>query len=830
MSSHWRLALLSVLLLATGLRLVGWQRGDTDFLKPEQARSGLQRAFHSFHPDENTLIRAGAQMSSPLDPPLTAYGLLPIYLSRMATDLGGWLTGVSSYTGSLESHRQDVFSVRLLSVAVSIAALLALYTIGRRHFGAPSGVLATALAAAPPLFLQTAHFYTVDGVFALLCLATIGSVLRVDERSGPLCYTLTGVLVGLTAAVRLNGLSLGILLVATHLCRRTPNSRAFGRALLQPSLWLAGAATVVTLLALMPYVAVSPELLWQENNTNDFSYSVGVADGRILRPWSLADTHTPPYLHYLTNLLPLSVGWPLAIAFIVALPSAVATGGRSRWLLLAATALLFVPVGALHTKHVRYLLPVLAPLTLLTADMFVRLQTGQVAIRRLTARVLLIGVLSATLVEGIAFAHIYTVEDARLQAARWIQGEVPWGTPIGVETGGFSMRGQVSEEVYPVRTLNTSSIFSTRGHLTCQSVASYMGARLQSAQYVALLDVNRYQQYVGAPVIYPGLARFYRDFIAGELGFSLVRTYKRNPQLLGLKMSDDGAEASFLGYDHPRVRIMAKDPGFEARFVAWEGALPSHEHCGDEVVFDLVHHIKSGSYEEGLRLALQNSARHPQSLITFITAHLYGLLGETELQQQFLDRWADTYTDKSLSAFLLPWANSSSLVLAGLPELGVQALRFGWRKRGAFSDDKANMAASYRHVSELLLSVEEGTLAEEATLMALDINPSVEGYNRAAEMLLSRGEYGHAVALWERSLQDQEQIGVRWQLGRTAEERGDWERAVRHLLHAVFLDDQISSDRRTLELDRLTRIAEHNGLADLARKVRAQHESRQAPL
>ena len=75
------LALVWCLMLGTGLRFVGLTRGISDF---DPSRQSDQQTFYHFHPDEETLIRAALVLESSCAPPMTAYGLLPLYMLRGA--------------------------------------------------------------------------------------------------------------------------------------------------------------------------------------------------------------------------------------------------------------------------------------------------------------------------------------------------------------------------------------------------------------------------------------------------------------------------------------------------------------------------------------------------------------------------------------------------------------------------------------------------------------------------------------------------------------------------------------------------------------------------
>ena len=110
---HWSiLCLLAVLILGCVLRFVGLTRGGSDFVLPEQARTGVGEVYYQFHPDEETLVRAALKLSSPLEPPLTAYGMLPMYLAR------GVLEGVFLGRSVLPVGQDRVLILEVIRVQV----------------------------------------------------------------------------------------------------------------------------------------------------------------------------------------------------------------------------------------------------------------------------------------------------------------------------------------------------------------------------------------------------------------------------------------------------------------------------------------------------------------------------------------------------------------------------------------------------------------------------------------------------------------------------------------------------------------------------------------
>jgi 4-amino-4-deoxy-L-arabinose transferase-like glycosyltransferase len=435
----WSRGVLVAAALAAGaLRVTGWDRGASDFILPEASGHGETTSFYHYHPDETTLIGASLALDDPTQPPLTAYGTLPMYLGRAVLETTAWLAGEPTGSDALA-----VRSVRAVAALLSLATLATLWALARNLWGAPTALVAVLLVGAAPLAIQQAHFYTVDGLFALLALLSLGAVVQLHDKSRGRAYLAAGLLIGATAATRLNGLLTALVLAGAHFTVQQgmgwPGLPERFRA---RGLWYAALATVATVVVLQPHLLIHPASMLRSSGTDDFAYSMAIARGDLLRPWSLADTDTIPYLHFWTALWPQGVGWPLTVLLAAGWVYAVARGGRADRLIALWSALYFLSVGGLHTKHVRYLLPLLAPLGLLAARMVVDLCE-----RRWLSRWVIAGIAACTLYTwayGVAFTRIYRVEDVRITGGRWIHQQVPAGATIAIERGGFSMRGSFS--------------------------------------------------------------------------------------------------------------------------------------------------------------------------------------------------------------------------------------------------------------------------------------------------------------------------------------------------------------------------------------------------
>jgi hypothetical protein len=108
-----RTTLFFVLLFSLGfyVRFTGLTRGSADVAPTATQQQGLQTPFYRFHPDEKTLLRAALQLDNPLQPPLTAYGMLPLYVLRTTVELTTFCFGGPPQTPtSLTAHANSTTS------------------------------------------------------------------------------------------------------------------------------------------------------------------------------------------------------------------------------------------------------------------------------------------------------------------------------------------------------------------------------------------------------------------------------------------------------------------------------------------------------------------------------------------------------------------------------------------------------------------------------------------------------------------------------------------------------------------------------------------------
>ena len=668
-------------------RFSGIAHGVSDFV-PEQQRGSATSAFYSFHPDEETLIRASLELDSPLAPPLTAYGMLPLYLLKGALAASATLFGFELTLAADEERRAVFLTARVLSAALSTLSLLVLWRLARRLDGAATAAVSVWCLAAAPAAIQQAHFYTVDGLFTLMSLLVFHALWKSLESGTRPWYAATGLLLGALGAVRFIGLLMALVLVAGRLLQKPHAGAARMRRLLEPELLLAGGAAALSLLALQPYLIANPAAVLAAGSTDDVGFSMAIASGELLRIWSLVDVHSVPYLHYWTDLMPQAVGWPLALTFAVALAATVAALRLSglvplpaHGLVLLWTALFFAVVGGLHTKHVRYLLPLLPFFAMMAGGMISRWVSGGSAAQRRLAAVAAALVIGYTTAYALAFTRLYHREDSRIAAARWLAQQAPAGSRIGIESGGFSLAGLIDERRYAIKQLTMPVLFESRGYLTCGAALSYLHERVRPLDYLAFTDVNRQRPFAAVPEMLPAAAGFYQRLARGELGFSTAARFANKPQLAVMRFEPKEPEPSFVAFDHPTTLVFqsAGTEAVDAAFQQWRQNLRRGDNaCGDHLLLRAVQAAQNGQPDEAIRLfsAAESSAQGELSRMLRHSVRPQGieLTGETAMSSALGER---------RQQHMIPWAVAMSTIDLGIPAASLQVLADGARRSAA---------------------------------------------------------------------------------------------------------------------------------------------------
>ena len=160
-----------------------------------------------FNPDEGRLIEWGMAYNH-FEPISSEWGALPQLIIKV-------MYATLSLFYTVDKSVLYPFA-RGLAVLVSSATILLTYLLAKQAANQTSALLAAAFTALTVLFIQNAHFYSLDGLFTFFMLLALFPILSIVQRGHLNYYLVAGFLIGLTIAVRLNGIFLFCPLVIAH--------------------------------------------------------------------------------------------------------------------------------------------------------------------------------------------------------------------------------------------------------------------------------------------------------------------------------------------------------------------------------------------------------------------------------------------------------------------------------------------------------------------------------------------------------------------------------------------------------------------------------------
>ena len=679
------------IVLAAGLamRLIGLTQGVSN-----------ESTFHKFHPDEVTLVEAALKLNA-VDPPLTTYGLLPMYLLRGGVEVAH-LLGLGPGDPILGVPFAFLLG-RCLAALFSTLTVWLTWRLATQVGDGPTGMVAASMVTFAPMAIQQAHFYTVDSLFSLLCTAALLSILVAVDSEKRFRLGLAGALIAGASAVRVIGCLLLVPLVIAHLAHPRWRGRRTA-ALRDPGLAIAAVSAVLVLILLQPYLILNPETLLRTDTHHDLLVAVEVARGELSLPWTLADGSKPVFLHHWLTLFPLGVGWPLTLLFAAGLVHASRRYSLGSVAMLTWSIVYFLSVGGLHSKPVRYLLPLLPVLSVLASCLCVEAWTRSGYRLRSIARLALGAALAYSVGYGLAFTRLYWRADTRIEAASWMRHNLAPGTGIALETGAFTLRPLLDPEVYRIVVPDFARLVAIRDYLSCSARLTEVERWLGSSEYLAIIDVNRAVHCAAMSSELPVFHTFYGDLLANRAGLELVQRFQVRP--MGSLQVDETGDPSFTGYDHPTVLVYRRmDTEFADVLRRWRERVASHADCIDGVLEGVAHHLRLGNLEMARALVTRRiSIDNTESALHLVRAEVHRRAGLEKAAYADLDRYRDGYLATPL-ADQIPWATATTMVHAGLPAIAILALQDGVAQASAFPTPRHilhDMAASYREIAALL--------------------------------------------------------------------------------------------------------------------------------
>lgn len=338
-----------------------------------------------------------------------------------------------------------------------------------------------------------------------------------------------------------------------------------------------------TFLVTQPYVILDPIRYFGQVGTEAL-----VARGWLDYPYTRQYANTIPFLYEIVQSAIWGVSLPLGILVWGATVVLSYQWWRGReWrdgLLLSWTLVYFLTIGAQQTKYLRYLLPILPFLFLVSAVVVTRLLAR---LQPIAMRAALVALVALAAVSGIlystAYVSIYSREHPWLALSRWIYENVPARSKLVIEQW---------DDVLPIP-MRLGELRNPEEYTTTQlpmydpdtpEKIQRLTDVLAESDYVLFGSQRLYATIPRLPMRYPLSARYYKLLFNGQLGFEAVAYARNDPALAGLVIqydpfSDPGlttppllrestqsasiwnwgkADESFVVYDHPLPILFVK--------------------------------------------------------------------------------------------------------------------------------------------------------------------------------------------------------------------------------------------------------------------------------
>ncbi len=520
---------------------------------------------HSFHSDERNLTSAviRIQFFSQMNPGFFSYGSFPVYLYKAGTMIAASVTHDPSW---LTDWTKVTLVGRFFSAFFSSFTLFVVFLLSRRLVSPLTALLTLWFTTFMPLLIQEAHYSITESMITFWAVTlTYFCLKQLQEKNHQFHWIQSGCILGLAIATKVSSVSF-ILIIGAALLYFMQRLHKGSQRIYQVLLYFVGICT----LSFFIYAIVSPYtfLDWQ-NFTKAMKFESRAVLGKDVFVTIYQFIGTKPYAFQIKQFWYTQGILVSILSVIGSVYLAYKIFRRRMWLLgfvFIWPLFYFLYVGSWFAKFVRYLVPIYPFFAIAAAIAVTDFLT---ILRRKTLKIisptlasllviLFLGVIWITpLLQAIAFFTIYTAEQSRIQASKWIYQNIPTGSKILTEHWDEGVPVPLDAPFPPLSTYQSEQLAIYEPD-NDQKIY-YYATKLSSADYVTINSRRLYGTLIRLTDRYPITSTYYKRLFDGTLGYIKIAQFSVYPSIkLGpwiWEINDDNAEESFQVYDHPKVII-----------------------------------------------------------------------------------------------------------------------------------------------------------------------------------------------------------------------------------------------------------------------------------
>ncbi len=338
----------------------------------------------------------------------------------------GTFGSLADVVASWPVHWEPFFLInRTVSATLGTATVVVVFGIARRLWSEATGLVASLFLALAFLHVRDSHFGTTDVTMTFFVVLSVGLLLRAHDTRRPALVAAAGLVGGLAAATKYNGVLLFVPLAASAIVHAAESGTQRWAALFDRRLWLFAGGFLATFLIGVPFIVL--------DNT---AFSAAMAE-----LWHSMLNATPQlaltsgWRHHLEISLRYGLGLPLLATGLAGTVLVLARETRTGVLLLSFPLAYFAVAGSLEYLFPRYTMPVVPFLAIVAARAVTWAVDQTPAVRWPRVSAVLTAVIAAAIVWPSAvstwqFDRIVSQADSRVVLVDWFKENVPPGSSV----------------------------------------------------------------------------------------------------------------------------------------------------------------------------------------------------------------------------------------------------------------------------------------------------------------------------------------------------------------------------------------------------------------